>query len=260
MGRVDGKVALVTGAASGIGAACAEALAGEGAAVVLCDVQDEMGRAQAERIAAAGGGADYLRLDVTQEADWERAMAEAGRLHGRLDILVNNAGVSIGCPSITDMSLADWRRQLAVNLDGVFLGLKHGLRLMRASGAGGSVINMSSTAGLRGTPGLAAYSASKGGVRLLTKSVALECAAARDGIRVNSVHPGMIETPIWNTFANPAAGEGPPNLDALAAARAPIGVKGLPVDIAQAVLWLASEESRYVTGAELVVDGGLTAR
>jgi len=260
MGRVDGKVALVTGAASGIGAACAEALAGEGAAVVLCDVQDEMGGAQAERITAAGGRAAFEHLDVTQEANWERAIAETSRRHGRLDILVNNAGVCVGSPSITDMSLADWRRQLAVNLDGVFLGLKHGLRLMRALGAGGSVINISSTAGLRGTPGLAAYSASKGGVRLLTKSVALECAAARDGIRVNSVHPGMVETPIWNTFGPAAAGAGPPDLDALAAVRTPMGVKGLPLDIAQAVLWLASDESRYVTGAEVVVDGGLTAR
>jgi len=260
MGRVDDKVALVTGGASGIGAACAEVLAREGAAVIVCDIQDDMGRAQAEKIAASGGRAEYLRLDVTQEPEWEAVVAEVERRHGRLDILVNNAGVSIASPSITEMPLADWRRQLAINLDGVFLGHKHGLKLMRKAGNGGSIINMSSTAGLRGTPTLAAYSASKGGVRLLTKAVALECAAARDGVRVNSVHPGMIETPIWSTFPSPGSAGGPPDLDALAALRTPIGVKGLPRDIANAVLWLASEESRYVTGAEIVVDGGLTAR
>jgi NAD(P)-dependent dehydrogenase (short-subunit alcohol dehydrogenase family) len=253
MGRIAGKVALVTGGASGIGAACAETLAREGAAVVVCDIQDDMGRALAARIVDNGGKAEYLPLDVTSEEAWEGVMAEVDRRHGRLDILVNNAGIAVASRSITKVSLAEWRRQTAVNIDGVFLGSKHGLALMRKAGNGGSIINISSTAGLRGSAILACYSTTKGAVCLLSKSVALECADAKDGVRVNSVHPGMIETPIW-AFA------GNPNLDDLAATTTPMGVKGLPSDIADAVLWLAGPESRYVTGAEIVVDGGITAR
>jgi NAD(P)-dependent dehydrogenase (short-subunit alcohol dehydrogenase family) len=262
MGRIDGKVALVTGAASGIGAACAQALAREGAGVALGDVQEAKGAALAEKIGAGGGKAVFLRHDVTSEEDWIEIVAEVERAFGRLDILVNNAGIAIGAASITAMSLADWRRQQAVNVEGVFLGLKHALPAMRRAGNGGSIVNMSSVAGLKGSPTLAAYSATKGAVRLLTKSVALECAAAKDGVRVNSVHPGIIETPIWESIAGMGQGgaNAPPDLDALSAMAVPMGVKGLPEDIANAVLWLASDEARYVTGAEIVVDGGLSVR
>ena len=194
-GRVAGKVALVTGGASGIGKGCAERLAAEGAKVVVTDVQDEAGKAVVASIKAAGGEAVYLSHDVTSEPAWETVIAETRKAYGRLDILVNNAGIAIGGP-IHSFSLADWKKQQAVNEDGVFLDCKHGLGLMRESG-GGSIVNISSVAGMQGAPGLAAYCATKGAVRLFSKAVALECAAAHDGVRVNSVHPGIIETPIW---------------------------------------------------------------
>jgi len=259
MGRVDGKVALVTGGASGIGAGCARVLAREGAAVVITDLQDSKGEALAREI---GGNARWLHHDVTSEAAWIDIVAAVDREFGRLDILVNNAGIGIGCPSIIDMSLADWRLQQAVNVEGVFLGVKHSLPLMRRAGHGGSIINMSSVAGLKGAPTLAGYCATKGAVRLFTKAIALECAGAKDGVRVNSVHPGIIETPIWESIVGmgDAGANAPPDLDALSAMAVPLGVKGVPEDIANAVLWLASEESRYVTGAELVIDGGLSVR
>ncbi len=259
MGRIEGKVALVTGGASGIGAACAQILAREGAQVVLTDVQDDKGRALAHQI---GGRTLFLHHDVTREDAWIEVVARIEREFGRLDILVNNAGIALACPDITAMTLAEWRRQQAVNVEGVFLGVKHGLAAMRRAGNGGAIVNISSVAGLKGSPALAGYCATKGAVRLFTKAVALECAAMKDGVRVNSVHPGIIETPIWQSIA--AMGEpganAPPDLDAISAMAVPLGVKGLPADIAAGVLWLASEESRYVTGAELVIDGGLTLR
>ena len=260
-GRVQGKVALVTGGASGIGRGCAELLAAEGAAVLVTDVQDDKGAETVAAIVKAGGKAEYLRHDVTDEAAWAHVIAHAKERHGRLDILVNNAGIGIG-GSILDMTLADWRKQTAVNLDGVFLGVKHAIPLMRISGEGGSIVNMSSVAGLKGAPNLAGYCATKGGVRLFTKAVAMECANAKDKIRVNSVHPGIIETPIWLSIINPdnPGANAPPDLDAISSMAVPLGVKGLPLDIASGVLWLASDESRYVTGAELVIDGGLSVR
>lgn len=260
-GRVQGKVALVTGGASGIGRGCAEKLAAEGATAVITDLQDEKGAEVVAAIAKAGGKAWYLHHDVTDEAAWEQVVSEVKAREGRLDILVNNAGIGIG-GSILEMTLADWRRQTAVNLDGVFLGVKHAIPLMRVSGDGGSIINMSSVAGLKGAATLAGYCATKGGVRLFTKAVAMECANAKDGIRVNSVHPGIIETPIWLSILNPAnpGANAPPDLDAMSTMAVPLGVKGYPADIANGVLWLASDESRYVTGAELVIDGGLSVR
>ncbi len=261
MGRVEGKVALVTGGASGIGRGCAEVLAREGAVVVISDIQDDKGPGIAAEITAAGGRCEYLHHDVTSEDAWIEVVGEIDRRHGRLDILVNNAGVGVGSASITTMSLADWRRQQAINVEGVFLGIKHGLLLMRKAGNGGSIVNMSSVAGLKGSPGLAAYCATKGAVRLFSKAVALECGQAKDGVRVNSVHPGIIETPIWEGIMPGGPGaNAPPDLDAISTMAVPIGVKGLPADIANGVLWLASEESRYVTGAELVIDGGLSVR
>lgn len=264
-GRVEGKVALVTGGASGIGAGCARRLAEEGAAVVVTDLQDAKGAELVHEIVAAGGKARYLHHDVTDEAAWAGVVADIEKTEGRLEILVNNAGIGIGCPSITMMSLDDWRKQQAVNVDGVFLGIKHSLPLMRKSGKGGSIINMSSVAGLKGSAILAGYCATKGAVRLFTKSIAMECAGMKDGIRVNSVHPGIIETPIWLSIVGmgqpPQPGaNAPPDLDAMSTQAVPLGVKGLPLDIANGVLWLASDESRYVTGEELVIDGGLSIR
>ena len=259
--RVNGKVALVTGGASGIGRGCAEKLAAEGAFVVVTDIQDALGAEVVAGIQKAGGKAEYVHQDVTDEETWIDVIAGIKSRHGRLDFLVNNAGIGIGGP-IIEMTLADWRRQTAINLDGVFLGTKHAIPLMRASGDGGSIVNISSVAGLKGAAGLAGYCATKGGVRLFTKAVAMECANAKDGIRVNSVHPGLIETPIWITVQDaltPGA-NAPPDLDAMSAMTVPLGVKGWPEDIANGVLWLCSDESRYVTGQELVIDGGLTVR
>jgi NAD(P)-dependent dehydrogenase (short-subunit alcohol dehydrogenase family) len=261
-GRVNGKVALVTGGASGIGRGCAERLAAEGAIVIVTDLQDIKGAEVVQTIEKAGGRARYLRHDVTDEQAWIDVVSDIRGREGRLDVLVNNAGIGLG-GSVLEMTLADWRRQTAVNLDGVFLGVKHAIPLMR-EGGGGSIINMSSVAGLKGAPTLAGYCATKGGVRLFTKAVAMECANAKDGIRVNSVHPGIIETPIWLTVmpqggAAPGA-NAPPDLDAMSQMAVPLGVKGFPEDIANGVLWLASDESRYVTGAELVIDGGLSVR
>jgi NAD(P)-dependent dehydrogenase (short-subunit alcohol dehydrogenase family) len=258
-GRVNGKVALVTGGASGIGRGAAERLAAEGATVVITDIQDHLGGEVVAGVQKAGGKAEYIRHDVTSEDAWIDVVGQVKSRHGRLDILVNNAGIGIG-GSVLDMSLADWRRQTAVNLDGVFLGVKHGIPLMR-QGGGGSIINISSVAGLKGAPTLAGYCATKGGVRLFTKAVAMECAGAKDGIRVNSVHPGIIETPIWVTVSGGQPGvNAPPDLDAMSEMAVPLGVKGVPEDIANGILWLASDESRYVTGAELVIDGGLSVR
>jgi NAD(P)-dependent dehydrogenase (short-subunit alcohol dehydrogenase family) len=262
MGRVQGKIALVTGAASGIGRGCAETLAREGATVVITDVQDDKGQALAAEIGKAGGTAVYLHHDTTNEDQWIAVIAEIEKRFGRLDVLVNNAGIAIGSTSITNFSLADFKRQQSVNVEGVFLGLKHSIPLMAKSGPGASIINMSSVAGLKGSSMLPAYCATKGAVLLLSKSVANECAEAKNGIRVNTVHPGLIETPIWETIAqarDPQA-NAPMDLDVLSVAMVPLGVKGFPQDIANGVLWLASDESRYVTGAELVIDGGLTAR
>ncbi len=258
--RVKGKIALVTGAASGIGRACALLLAKEGAAVVATDVQDDQGRDCVAKIKQAGGDAVFLHHDVTSEDAWTGIIAETKKRFGKLDVLVNNAGIAIAGP-ITEMSLADWRRQEAVNLDGVFLGIKHALPLMRAGG-GGSIVNISSLAGLKGAANLAGYCATKGGVRLFTKAVALECAAARDNVRVNSVHPGIIETPIWLAIVPGAnqPGANAPDLDTLSWTVVPTGKKGVPEDIAAGVLYLASDDSRYVTGSELVIDGGMSTR
>ena len=264
-GRVEGKVALVTGGASGIGRGCAETLAAEGAVAVITDVQDGKGAEAVAAIEAAGGKAWYLHHDVTDEAAWESVVAEVRKRHGRLDILVNNAGIGISA-SVLTMSLADWRKQTAVNLDGVFLGVKHSIPLMRESGAGGSIINMSSVAGLKGSAILAGYCATKGGVRLFAKAVALECARSGDNIRVNSVHPGVIDTPIWTKF--PEDDQGPyarlrkgnqvdPN--EIARRTTPMRRPGKPEEIANGVLFLASDESSFMTGAELVIDGGVHA-
>src|SRR5450631_96462 len=260
-GQVQGKVALVTGGASGIGAAVAELLAREGASVALTDVDELKGPEVVAGIRKAGGEAIFLNQDVTSESRWGEVVAEVGARYGRLDILVSNAGIGIAVPTIVEMSLADWRRQTAINLDGVFLSVKHSLPLMRKTG-GGSIIMMSSLAGLRGAQGLAGYCATKGGVRLFAKAIAMECASVGDGIRVNSVHPGIIDTPIWGKIPTEAAGSGqnaPIDPEERAKLATPLGRVGHAADIAQGVLYLASDASNYVTGAELVIDGGMNA-
>jgi NAD(P)-dependent dehydrogenase (short-subunit alcohol dehydrogenase family) len=259
MGRVEGKIAIVTGGASGIGSGCAERLAAEGAIVFITDIQEDLGRETAERIAASAGTAEFIAHDVTDEAAWISVVKEVVAASGGLDVLVNNAGIGIG-GSIIDMSLADWKRQQAINLDGVFLGVKHCIPAMRDSG-GGSIINMSSVAGMKGHARLAAYNATKGGVRLFTKGVALECAQQRWSIRVNSVHPGIIDTPIWNQINSGGPGGAGEAIDhrAIAEIGVPTGEMGYPIDIANGVLFLASEDSSYVNGTELVIDGGLSA-
>lgn len=254
MGRVAGKTALVTGCAMGIGLACAETLAREGAKVLMTDLEDEAGRAAAEAIVKAGGSAAYLHQDVSSEEAWMEVIQHLTDAGDGLDILVNNAGIAVGGPIFT-LTLEDYRKQNAVNLDGVFLGLKHAIPLMHASG-GGSVINLSSVAGLKGAAGLAAYAMTKGGVRLLSKSVALECAAAGMQVRVNSVHPGIIETPIWNKMGalSPESPENRVEVTEVAENAVPGGKLGQPQDVANVALFLASDESAYVNGAELVVD------
>ena len=202
-GRVSGKTALVTGGGSGIGRASAARLAAEGAFVLITDVDDAMGEATVAAIRELGGSADYLHHDVASEAEWESVIAWLRTHREALHILVNNAGIGVG-GSLLTMSLDDWRRQQAINLDGVFLGLKHGIPLMRDSG-GGSIVNISSVAGLKGSPNLAAYCATKGGVRLLTKGAALECAREQWGVRVNSVNPGATATrrARWRSASGP---------------------------------------------------------
>jgi 3(or 17)beta-hydroxysteroid dehydrogenase len=253
-GRVEGKVALVTGAASGLGKAAVRMLAREGARVVVTDVNESGGREVAE---ALGERACFWRLDVTQESDWETVVDGVLATFGRLDVVVNNAGIGIA-KDIESLSLAEWRRVHAVNLDGVFLGCKHAIRGMRRCGAKGSIINISSIAGLVGVGNLAAYCASKGGVRLLTKSVALHCAKAGYGIRCNSVHPTFIETPMVEGLAR--LGGDLEKGKALLTRTIPLGHMGEPDDVANAVLYLASEESKLMTGSELVIDGGATAQ
>lgn len=251
MGQLDGRVGIVTGAASGIGAATARVLAREGAKLVLTDLDDAAGLALAEEI-----GGIYVHHDVTDEAAWPGVVETAEKKWGRLDIAVANAGIAIMGPAI-DMSLADWRRQTAINIDGVFLTVKYCIPAMRRAGKGGSIVMLSSVAGLRGSANLAGYSATKGAVRLFAKSMALECAQARDGIRVNSVHPGIIATPIWTKM--PQRANAPLDPDQIAANSVPIGKPGQAEEIANGILFLASDMSSHMTGSELVIDGGLTA-
>ena len=255
MNRVKGKVALVTGASLGLGRAAAMLLAREGARVVLTDCRREEGGALADQIVGEGGEALFLAHDVASEADWKRVVAAAVSRFSRLDILVNNAGVALA-GNVENTTLEQWRWLMSINLDGVFLGLKYAVAVMKEKG--GSIINLSSIEGLIGDPNLAAYNASKGGVRLLTKSAALHCANAGYKIRVNSIHPGYIETPMVQGLVeeqpDPAAAR------AAIAALHPVGHIGEPDDIAYGVLYLASDESKFVTGAELVIDGGYTAQ
>lgn len=260
MSRLKDKVALVTGAASGIGRATALLFGREGARVMVTDISSS-GEGVAQQIRAAGGLATFIAHDVTDESTWLKVMTRTLESYGRLDVLVNNAGIAIS-RMVTEMSLAEWREQMAVNLDSVFLGTKHAVRAMKLGGRGGSIVNVSSVSGLVGSPSTSAYAASKGGVRMLSKAVAVECAP--DGIRVNTVFPGGVRTPIWENadwwdgFVQQVGSEEEAWKKLEAAS--PLGRMGEPDEIAEAILYLASDASRYVTGSELVVDGGYTAR
>lgn len=256
MPRVADKVAIVTGGSMGIGRACAELLAAEGAAVAVTDKAKEEGQGVVEAIAAAGHRAVFLEHDVSREDQWQAVVAEVVKTFGRLDILVNNAGVG-WFGDVEHTTLESWRSLLSVNLDGVFLGMKHAIPPMRSAG-GGSIINLSSIEGLVGDARTAAYNASKGGVTILTKSAALYCAREGTGIRVNSVHPGYVWTPMVEKGI--ASTPNPEETKRAIEALHPVGHMGRPIDIAYGVLYLASDESVFMTGAELVIDGGYTAQ
>ena len=251
MGRLDGKVALISGGARGQGAAEARLFAREGARVVFGDILDEPGRQVEAEVRELGGEATYLRLDVTSEAQWNDAVAAAVGRYGKLDILVNNAGV-VSWGVLEDTSEAEWDRIMDVNAKGVFLGTKAAIPEMRRAG-GGAIINISSISGIIGQDGIQpVYNASKGAVRLLTKSTALQY--AREGIRANSVHPGSVATDMN------AARRADPVLRQRSLDNIPLGRIAEPEEIAYAVLFLASDESSFMTGSELVIDGGFSAK
>jgi NAD(P)-dependent dehydrogenase (short-subunit alcohol dehydrogenase family) len=251
VGRVNHKVALVTGAASGIGLSIAETLAREGASVMLTDVNQEAGQSASAGLAKQGLSVAFGALDVTSEADWQRVVGATLGAFGRLDILVNNAGVADNGQELAQHDFANWRRTLSINLDGVFLGLRYAGTAIGAGG-GGAIVNISSVASKAAVYRGAAYCASKAGVAQLTKVAALEWAPL--GVRVNSVHPGYTETPLVAGLLN--RGDDSAALRAMAIAKHPIGRLGLPQEIANAVLFFASDESSFATGAELLVDGG----
>jgi NAD(P)-dependent dehydrogenase (short-subunit alcohol dehydrogenase family) len=246
MSQLDGRVCLVTGAGRGIGAAIATACVQAGAQVVLTDIQ----KASVEAHAAVLGQCAQVH-DVADEEAWIRIIGTVTGRFGRLDVLVNNAGFGWLKP-VVDIPLADWRRLMAVNVDGTFLGMKHAIPLMEKTG-GGAIVNMSSMYGKVGNAGTSAYCASKGAVTLMTKAVALECAERRNGIRVNSIHPGYVQTPSVDEGLTETQVEELRKLH-------PIGRIADPGEIARAVVFLASEDASFMTGSELIVDGGFTAR
>jgi len=263
---LKGKIALVSGAGQGIGARTAEVLAEAGAVVVVTDVNDATGEATVARIRAAGHQALFRHLDVTREEDWKSVTDDACAKFGGLDVLVNNAGVLIIKP-LAELTLKDWHWICRINLDGVFLGTKYGIRAMTEGSTsrpkGGSIVNLSSVAGLVGQAFFSAYNTTKGGVRLFTKSVAHECGVLGNGVRVNSVHPGVIRTPMMDTVRKDRIAVGYVATDEETLknvlAMHPIGRLGETDDVAKAIRYLASDDSSFVTGTELVVDGGFTA-
>ena len=248
--RLKDKVVIITGGVGGIGSATVRRFAVEGAKLVIVDVNENEGEALASELKDDGYAATFISLDVTNEQQWIRAVDATIEKYGQLDILVNNAGI-FRMETVDETDLELWNRIQEVNATGVFLGIKHGAAAMRRSG-GGSIVNISSGAGIVGSATGAAYHASKGAVRLLTKAAAIQYAA--DGIRVNSVHPGVTNTPmIRELMADETAGAG-------FLAGTPMGRLGRPEEIANAILFLASDEASFITGAELVVDGGFTAQ
>lgn len=249
--RLEGKVALISGGARGQGAAEAKLFAQEGAKVVFGDVLDQEGKQVEAEINESGGEATYVHLDVSKEKDWIAIIDTAVTRFGKLDILINNAGITIR-KSIEDTSEEDWDRIMAINAKGVFLGTKHSIPVMRQAG-GGSIVNISSTAGLTGSLYTgASYTATKGAVRLFTKVTAIQ--HAKDHIRCNSVHPGLVESPMTEGLLADAANR------EMRTQQIPLGRIGTLEDIAYGVLFLASDEASFMTGSELVIDGGQTAQ
>ena len=255
MGRLDGKVALITGGASGLGKATGKLMAKEGATVVLSDLQEVEGTAVSKQIKENGGHCFFIKQDTTSEEGWQDICDSILENHGHLDILLNGAGVGSSAVEIEDMDFSTWRSCLSVNLDGVFLGCKYGIRAMR-KGNGGSIINISSILGFAGLATATNYCASKGGVRLLTKAAALECARKTPLVRVNSIHPGFIDTPM---VAGAIQRRGPEFRNYIEE-NVPLGELGEPNDIAEGVVYLASDGAKFVTGTELTIDGGFLAR
>ena len=253
MGRLEGKTALVTGAASGIGLQTSIRLAEEGTRVMMTDINIEEGLQQAEKL---GANATFLKLDITEEEEWISVLDETVKRFGRLDILVNSAGMVL-IAEVEQITLEDWRKVHAVNLDGTFLGCKHGVRVMKEFGAG-SIINLSSVSGMIGGFNLAAYNSSKGAVRMLTKSVALHCARAGYGIRCNSIHPTFIETPMLESMIRDSPD--PEKARQTLVRQVPLRRIGKPDDVANMIVYLASDESSFVTGTEMVIDGGVIAQ
>lgn len=254
--RLKGKTAFVTGASSGIGAVTAELFAQEGATVILSDINEERGAEVVGRIRSAGGIAEFIRLDVTSAEDWAAAEAKIDSEHSHLDVMVNNAGLGM-MKGVEDLSLDDWRRIMSVNLDSVFLGTQAAIRLMKSSDSG-SIINVSSIYGLVGEAMVPAYSASKGGVRLFTKSVALYCSERGYNIRCNSIHPGFVETRINENGLMEINEDDMKNVKGRIERGIAMGKPGTAMDIANGMLFLASDESKYMTGSELTIDGGFT--
>lgn len=255
MARLTGKVAIVTGGALGIGAAACEMMAREGAAVAVTDLLDDDGEATVERIQSADGKARFWHLDVSDEAAVERVFSEVVEAFGRLDIVVNNAGIAGANKPTDEVTIEEWDAVLNVNVRGVFFCTKHAIPHLRQAG-GGSIVNLSSIYGIIGAPDLPPYHASKGAVRLMTKTDALIYAA--DKIRVNSVHPGYIWTPLVEGLGR----DSPEGIEAFRReldSKHPIGHVGEPDDIAYGIVYLASDEAKFVTGSELVIDGGYTA-
>jgi 3(or 17)beta-hydroxysteroid dehydrogenase len=254
MDRVKEKVAIITGGAGGLGQAEASMLAKEGAKVMITDMDEAVVESVAKKINAQGGKAAFAKHDVTSELGWSDVICRTLEEFGKLDILVNNAGVII-YKKIEDTSLAEWRWLMSVNLDGVFLGTKFAIEVMKKTG-GGSIINIASVAGLIGNPDASAYHASKGGVRSFTKAAAIECSAAGYGynIRVNSIYPGVINTKMAEDLKKDETKY------KTALSWHAMGHFGDPEDVAYGVLYLASDESKFLTGSELVIDGGWTAR
>ena len=253
MGRLEGKTAFVTGAASGIGLQTSIRLAEEGALVMMTDINLEKVRQQAEKIDA---NATFLKLDITEEEEWIPVLDETVKRFDRLDILVNSAGMVL-IADVEQITLEEWRKVHAVNLDGTFLGCKHGVRVMKEFGAG-SIINLSSVSGMIGGFNLAAYNSSKGAVRMLTKSVALHCARAGYGIRCNSIHPTFIETPMLESMIRDSPD--PEKARQTLVRQVPLRRIGKPDDVANMIVYLASDESTFVTGTEMVIDGGVIAQ
>ncbi|GMN11051.1 glucose 1-dehydrogenase [Croceitalea sp. MTPC9] len=257
MDRVKNKVAIVTGGASGLGKSSAILLAREGAKIVVTDIDEENGNQVVQQIKYNGGEAIYIEQDVSKENQWEMVIETTLKKFGKLHVVANAAGIGLG-GTVEEVSLEDWKNLLDINLNGTFLGTQYGIKGMKETGEGGSIINFSSIEGLIGDPNLPAYNASKGGVTIFTKSAALHCAKQGYKIRVNSIHPAYIWTPMVENFLKSQGDveEGKKQLESLH----PVGHLGEPDDIGYGVVYLASDESKFMTGSELVIDGGYTAQ